>query len=81
MRRIIKLIYRIPHDKLLHYVVGLLLFALCGQFVSVWIAFVIVFALSVIKEVYDRFFGGSVEVWDVVAAMTGALSIYLINLI
>lgn len=68
----------IPQDKLLHFIAGALIVALCafvkGLAPYAWAAGVVAGAL---KEFYDSRGNGSVEVLDFAATMAGALTMQM----
>ena len=69
----------IPHDKLLHFIAGALIVALCafikGFAPYAWVAGVIA---GMLKEFYDSRGNGSVEVLDFAATTAGALAMQMI---
>lgn len=68
----------IPHDKLLHFITGALIVALCafvkGLAPYAWAAGVVAGAL---KEFYDSRGNGSVELLDFAATTAGALAMQM----
>ena len=76
-------IVSIPQDKLLHLLAGLLINAyslgIAYRIVSFWwavlIGFVVALVVLILKEVYDKNHGGSVEVMDVVYGLAGCILI------
>lgn len=68
----------IPQDKLLHFIAGALIVALCafvkGFAPYAWVAGVVAGAL---KEFYDSRSNGSVEVLDFAATTAGALAMQM----
>lgn len=70
----------IPHDKLLHYVAGTLIYGLCSLFIGLY-AIGIVFIVAVCKEVYDYVSKkGTPEYMDIIATVLGGLVVMLSNL-
>ena len=69
----------IPQDKLLHFIAGALIVALCsfikGFAPYAWVAGVIA---GMLKEFYDSRGNGSVEVLDFAATTAGALAMQMI---
>lgn len=68
----------IPQDKLLHFIAGALIVALCsfikGFAPYAWVAGVVA---GMLKEVYDSRNNGSVEVLDFAATTAGALAMQM----
>lgn len=68
----------IPQDKLLHFIAGALIVALCafikGFAPYAWVAGVVA---GMLKEFYDSRGNGSVEVLDFAATTAGALAMQL----
>ena len=81
MKTILRFLLSIPQDKLLHYIVGALIYEICCHFMHWGIAFIVVFLVSVAKEFYDVMTGGKADIMDIAAAMLGSLTMFLINLI
>lgn len=79
--KILKFLLSIPQDKLLHFLGGLLIFDIASIFVHWGIAMIIVFLLSVIKEFYDKIKGGKTDIFDIIAGMLGAVTMFIINLL
>lgn len=70
----------IPHDKLLHYVAGTIIYALCSLFIGLY-AIVIVLVIAIGKEVYDYVSKkGTPEYMDIIATVLGGLVVMLSNL-
>lgn len=69
---------RIPQDKLLHFIAGALIVALCASAKAfspyAWVAGVIAGAL---KEFFDSRSNGSVEVLDFAATTAGSLAMQI----
>ena len=65
-------INKIPKDKLLHFIAGVLIYQSTVWFVWYYaIIPVVICALG--KEVYDNYYGGTVDVYDALATITGGL--------
>jgi hypothetical protein len=62
----------IPHDKCLHVIAGMLIFA-ATHFAAWWIGMAVVVLVGFLKELLDHFTEGDVSVWDVVATIAGGL--------
>ena len=78
----VALIYKVPYDKLLHFIAGLLIATLCALVFNwgAWcIAPVVVFAAA--KEVFDRWTTGVMDWKDFLATVVGGLIILLFVLI
>jgi hypothetical protein len=78
LAKITGLLGRIKQDKLLHFIAGALIVALCafvkGFAPYAWIAGVVA---GMLKEFYDSRGNGSVEVLDFAATTAGALAMQL----
>lgn len=76
--KITGLLGSIPQDKLLHFIAGALIVALCafikGLAPYAWVAGVVA---GVLKEFYDSRGNGSVEVLDFAATTAGALTMQI----
>ncbi len=68
----------IPQDKLLHFIAGALIVALCASVKGLapyaWVAGVVA---GMLKEFYDSRGNGSVEVLDFTATTAGALTMQI----
>lgn len=63
----------ISHDKLLHYVVGTIVYALCSMLIGMY-ALIVVVVIAVGKEAYDYYTKkGTPEVMDAVATVLGGV--------
>ncbi|SEC01713.1 hypothetical protein SAMN02787142_0726 [Burkholderia sp. WP9] len=62
----------IPHDKCLHFIVGVLVFAAI-HFVTWQLAIAAVVLVGVLKELLDHFTAGDVSAWDLAATLSGGL--------
>lgn len=70
----------IPHDKLLHYVAGTLIYSICSLFIGMY-AIGIVIVIAVGKEAYDYYTKkGTPEYMDAAATVLGGLVELLSNL-
>lgn len=71
----------IPHDKLLHFAVGVLVFAAILPFSGPWFAFAVACIAAVGKEAYDHLTGkGTPELLDAAATVAGgAVGIWIAN--
>lgn len=78
LAKITGLLGRIQQDKLLHFIAGALIVALCafvkGFAPYAWIAGVVA---GMLKEFYDSRDNGSVEVLDFAATTAGALTMQI----
>lgn len=78
LAKITGLLGRIPQDKLLHFIAGALIVALCafvkGFAPYAWVAGVVA---GMFKEFYDSRGNGSVEVLDFAATTAGALTMQI----
>lgn len=63
--------YLIGKDKLLHYILGTYI-GLVGYY-SWWLGLAVVIIVAIGKEVYDKYYGGTVEVEDFYATILGGL--------
>ena len=62
----------IAHDKALHFIAGVLLFAV-GHFVSPLVGLCMAFAYGIGKEVYDSLGYGNVEIQDALYTFAGGI--------
>ena len=62
----------IPPDKQLHFFAGM---AVCAMFAPFGLDAACIAAVG--KEVYDHFFGGTVDAYDVLATVLGAAALVL----
>ena len=67
-----QLVEKIAKDKLLHFVAGVLVYALTAWILGVY-ALIAVVIVAIGKEVYDSHYGGTVDVYDALATMAGGL--------
>lgn len=69
--------YTIPHDKALHFIAGVLLFAV-GHFISIPVGLFLAFAYAAGKEIYDKVSGkGNPEFMDFVWTCAGGIVGYV----
>ena len=68
-------------DKLLHYLFGSIIAAVLLPFIGGVFALMVVAAVGIGKEVYDHFFGGTVEAMDVVWTVFGGVVVVLPTLL
>ena len=66
----------LPIDKANHAFQGLLIYALIAIY-SPLAAIVVVVIVGVGKEVVDRYIGGTVDKWDVVATVASPIVLYV----
>lgn len=79
MKKLLELIKRIPADKLLHFIVGLILGSVIIGVNNLWLSILpngvltlsIVFLLGLAKEQYDKNHKGTVDFKDVIATVIG----------
>jgi hypothetical protein len=65
----------LPHDKLLHFIVGVLIYA-AAHFINPVVGMVAVTVAGVGKEIYDWFCRDrhTPDLWDAVATMAGGVA-------
>ena len=67
-----QLLEKVEKDKLLHFVAGAIVYAAASWLVGYYaIALVVVVAVG--KEVYDHYYGGTVDAYDAIATVLGGL--------
>ena len=67
-----QILEKLEKDKLLHFVAGSLVYASTSWFLGYYaLALVVVVAIG--KEVYDNYYGGTVDVYDALATIAGGL--------
>lgn len=79
MKKLLELIKRIPADKLLHFIAGLILGSVIMGVNNLWLSILpngvltlsIVFLLGLAKEQYDKNHKGTVDFKDVIATVIG----------
>lgn len=64
----------IPHDKALHFIAGVLIFAV-AHFGGIWVGVAAVTVAAVGKEIYDWFHRDkhTPDIWDAVATVLGGV--------
>lgn len=72
MNYLLKTLANIPHDKLLHFIVGMLITALVAIVLPNW-AFTSAIIVGVAKEAYDHIDYGKVDWKDLAATIIGGL--------
>ena len=65
-------INKLPKDKLLHFIAGVLIYQSTVWFIGYY-AIIPVVICAIGKEVYDRYYGGTVDVYDTVATILGGI--------
>ncbi len=65
----------LPHDKCLHFIVGVLIFTATHFFTP--LAIYVPLVLGVLKEIYDRVRGGDSSPGDIVATALGGVAGHL----
>ena len=70
----------IPHDKLLHFYYGSLVALVSTLAIGALWSVPIVLTVAVGKEVYDHFYGGTVEAWDVIWTVYGGAIVWIANI-
>ena len=72
-------IYKIPTDKLLHFIAGTIITMIFSFFFPMTVNYCVIFAIiaGVSKEVYDKTDYGLFDWWDVVATSLGGLLIQI----
>lgn len=80
---IVSLINKVPKDKLLHFIAGLLIGAFFALVLPTWAewCFVPVLFTGVIKEFFDLWTTGEWDWWDFVATLSGGLIIWIFTLL
>jgi hypothetical protein len=89
MKKIIDFLANIPKDKLLHaycgsiiclFLISILHYIPIKWYFIVSISIAITFIIALFKELYDTRHQGSVELWDVLATVIGAIIISVLSL-
>ena len=62
----------IAKDKQLHLLAGFII-ALCIVWITPFVALVTVIVIGILKELWDKRHGGTVDGWDVIATILGGL--------
>lgn len=76
---IVSLISKVPYDKLLHFIVGLIVaafFVIALKWAG-WEALLVAVAVGALKELFDWLTTEKVEWWDAVATVIGGLVILI----
>ena len=76
---IVSLISKVPYDKLLHFIVGLIVaafFVIALKWAG-WEALLVTVAVGALKELFDWLTTEKVEWWDAVATVIGGLVILI----
>jgi len=75
------LLLKLPHDKALHFIVGVLIYA-AAHFIHLVVGMVAVTVAAVGKEVYDWFHQDrhTPDLWDAVATMAGGVAGFICGL-
>lgn len=71
---------KIAKDKLGH-IAGGVAFGLATLPAPLWWAVLVVVVVAIGKEIYDHFFGGTVEAWDVMATCAGGGLVILVRVV
>ena len=76
---IVSLISKVPYDKLLHFIVGLIVaaFFVISLKLAGWEALLVAVAVGALKELFDWLTTEKVEWWDAVATVIGGLVILI----
>jgi hypothetical protein len=71
-----------PHDKAMHMLTGVILYAACTHIVGAVIAFLIVACAAIAKEVYDLMHTetNTPDIYDALATIAGGALGYIIQL-
>lgn len=67
-----ELVNKIPKDKLLHFVAGVLIYSASAWLIGYWAIGLVVIA-GVGKEVYDYYYGGTEDVYDALVTIAGGV--------
>jgi hypothetical protein len=70
----------IPQDKIKHFAVGLVI-SLSTMWIHPLLSLLLVTAAAVGKEIYDHFYGGTVDKWDIVATVLPYVPVYILWLV
>ena len=75
----VSLISKVPYDKLLHFLVGLLVsaFFVISLKWAGWEALLVAVAVAALKELFDWLTTEKVEWWDAVSTVAGGLIIFV----
>lgn len=80
---IVSLINKVPKDKLLHFIAGLLIGAFFALVLPTWAewCFIPVLFAGFVKEFFDLWTTGEWDWWDFVATLSGGLIIWIFTLL
>lgn len=81
--KIVALISKVPYDKLLHFIVGVLIaafFAIVWPSAAEW-CFFPVLMIAGLKEFFDYWTTDQVDWWDFVATVAGGLVIQIFTIL
>lgn len=67
-----QILNKIEKDKLLHFAAGVVIYAIGAVFIGYY-AVLCVAAAAVGKEVYDYYYGGTVDAYDAIATVFGGV--------
>ncbi len=75
MEWLLKKFAKIPQDKLLHCLGGVVIFAALHLLIMPWLSLVVIALAAVLKEFYDwrNPSAHTADVWDIVATLIGGL--------
>ena len=76
----LKKLANIPHDKLLHFYYGSLVALVSTLAVGALWSIPIVLTVALGKEVYDHFYDGTVEFYDIVWTVYGGAIVWIANI-
>lgn len=65
-------INKIPKDKLLHFIVGVIIYQSTFWFIGYY-ALLLVVLCAIGKEIYDHFCNGTVDAYDIIATILGGV--------
>lgn len=75
--KIVALISKVPYDKLLHFIAGLVIAAFFCITLGMKVCIVPAIAAGFIKEFFDNWTSDQVDWWDFVATVAGGLVIQI----
>ena len=75
--KIVALISKVPYDKLLHFIAGLVIAAFFCITLGMKVCIVPALAAGFIKEFFDKWTSDQVDWWDFVATVAGGLVIQI----
>lgn len=67
-----ELVNKIPKDKLLHFIVGVIIYQSTFWFIGYY-ALLLVVLCAIGKEIYDHYFGGTVDKYDALFTILGGI--------